>query len=374
MKKKSSNNKLIPPDKNWFQLLTENSLTGAYILRQNEFLYVNHAILKLFGYTYDEFINELSPADLTHDDDKKLLEKNIRKRVDGETDTIHYSFRGIRKDKKIIICEVLGKRIDIDGSPAIIGTLIDITERKKVEEDLLIAKEKAETADKLKTEFISQISHEIRTPLNNILAYVSLIREEVEDKLSPELAEGFKIIDKSTFRLIKTIDQLLNLSKVQTGNYHVNPEYLDLNEDILEDLFMEFFSKAKQKGTEIVYESLTNKKILGDKYLIQQLFANLIENSVKYTETGKIVIKIYLNPEQNVAVDITDTGIGISEDFLPFIFDSFSQDEDVREKNYEGSGLGLSLVKKYAELNKAEVLVKSIKNKGTTFTIVFNNH
>lgn len=372
--KKKSPNKLIPPDENWFQLLTENSLTGAYILRENEFLYVNHAILKLFGYTYNEFINELSPADLTHDDDKKLLEKNIRKRVDGETDTIHYSFRGIRKDKKIIICEVLGKRIDIDGIPAIMGTLIDITERKKVEEDLLIAKEKAETADKLKTEFISQISHEIRTPLNNILAYVSLIREEVEDKLSPELAEGFKIIDKSTFRLIKTIDQLLNLSKVQTGNYYVNPEKLDLNEDILEDLFIEFFSKAKQKGTEIVYENLTNKKILGDKYLIQQLFANLIENSVKYTETGKIVIKIYLNSKQNVAVDITDTGIGISEDFLPFIFDSFSQDEDVRGKNYEGSGLGLSLVKKYAELNNADVLVKSVKNKGTTFTVVFDNH
>ncbi len=248
----------------------------------------------------------------------------------------------------------------------------DITKRKLQEEQLIIAKEKAEKSDKLKTEFLAQMSHEIRTPLNNILTYTSILKEEFEDKLPEGIESAFDVIDNSSQRLIRTIELILNLSRVQTGNFETKFEVFDLHKDLLEDLTLEFFSRAKMKNLSFVYENnSTNTLTYADKYSLGQVFINLFDNAIKYTEKGGI--QIILNELNNkISVSISDTGIGISPQYLPNIFNPFSQEKFDQDKIFEGTGLGLALVKKYVEINKAEIKVVSEKWKGSTFTVILS--
>jgi|Deesub1362A_J573_1020465.scaffolds.fasta_scaffold05607_3 PAS domain S-box-containing protein len=119
-----------------FRTMAEGSLTGVYIVQDGKFRYVNPALAQIFGYKRDELIDKLGPIDLTHPDDRAFVAENIRRRIDGEVESAHYTFRGLRRDGKTIYCEVLGRRIEYQGRPAVIGTLIDITERKRTEQEL----------------------------------------------------------------------------------------------------------------------------------------------------------------------------------------------------------------------------------------------
>jgi signal transduction histidine kinase len=114
------------------------------------------------------------------------------------------------------------------------------------------------------------------------------------------------------------------------------------------------------------------KFIIGDEYSIEQIFRNLLENAIKYTNDGKIAVTIYDTSDNKIALDIKDTGIGISEDFLPKMFENFTQEQQGYTRKYDGNGLGLSLVKGYCELNDIEINVESIKGKGSCFTLLFN--
>ncbi len=245
----------------------------------------------------------------------------------------------------------------------------DITFRKEHEKELIQAKESAEKSDMLKTEFLAQMSHEIRTPLNNILTYTSVLKEEFEDKLPEGLESTFQVIDNSSQRLIRTIELILNLSRIQTGNYDMKLEKFDIDKDLLEDIMLEFFSRAKMKDLNLLFENMAERsKVKADKYSLGQVFINLIENAIKYTRKGSIKIKIY-NDKENVCVDVGDTGIGISSEYIPQLFNPFTQEDIGITRHYEGIGLGLALVKNYAALNNATVSVKSKKGKGSTFTI-----
>ncbi|QQS35439.1 MAG: PAS domain S-box protein [Ignavibacteriales bacterium] len=250
----------------------------------------------------------------------------------------------------------------------------DVTQRKRFEEELIRAKESAERADKLKSEFLAQMSHEIRTPLNNILTYIGLVREEFESKLPVGMESSFKIIDNSSKRLIRTIELILNLSEIQTGNFKVRKEIINLDKDVLENISLEFHSRARAKDIELVYEKRTNNgKIFGDAYSIGQIFNNLLENAIKYTNHGRIDVQLYEKGD-SVCVEVKDTGIGISTEYLPNLFSPFTQEEMGYTRRFEGNGLGLSLVKKYVDINDATISVESEKHKGSTFRVSFKQH
>lgn len=259
-----------------------------------------------------------------------------------------------------------------DQKPSQVYTLFeDITEQMQQEKMLVQAKENAEKSDRLKTEFLAQMSHEIRTPINNILTFINLLREEFEDKLPEELQSSFTILDSSSKRLIRTIELILNMSKIQTGNFETNFEKIDLVKDILDDIVIEFYSRAHEKGLEfIVDKSALKTEIIGDKYSVGQIFVNLVGNALKYTENGYIKI-IVSNRDENLFVSIEDTGKGISEEYLPHLFQPFTQEDSGYTRRFEGTGLGLSLVKKYTEINNALISVESQQGKGTTFCLEF---
>ncbi len=247
-----------------------------------------------------------------------------------------------------------------------------VIERNKYENELKAAKEKAEEASRLKSEFLAQISHEVRTPLNSILSFSNLIESELNGSLSEELKESFDMIRRGGDRLRRTIELLLNASQVQNGKYKVHIENINLEKNILIPIIKQFESAAEEKGLKLEYDNnLKNSNIVCDLYTTGQIFINLIDNAIKYTHKGKIVIKVFKNENGQIQVDIIDTGIGISEEYLPKIFETFSQEETGYTRKYEGIGLGLSLVKEYAAINEIEIKVDSKKGLGSKFSVVF---
>ncbi len=245
----------------------------------------------------------------------------------------------------------------------------DISISKSQEDQLIQAKEEAEKSDRLKTEFLAQVSHEIRTPLNNIITYSSILKEEFESKLPAGFENAFSVIDTSSQRLIRTIDLILNLSKIQTGNFETNFSKFDIEKDLLEDLAIEFYSRAKMKNLELKYKNAAKRtKVFADQYSLGQIFSNLIDNAIKYTPEGEVDINLK-NENNKVCITVCDSGIGISKDYLSKLYSPFTQEEGGINRRYDGTGLGLALVKKYAEINNAEISVKSSKGHGTKFTI-----
>jgi signal transduction histidine kinase len=238
--------------------------------------------------------------------------------------------------------------------------------------DYKIAKERAEASDKLKSEFLGQVSHEIRTPLNAILSFTNLIKDGIEEKTPQDFNEYFEVINRAGARLIRTIELILNISDVNANSYNYKKENFDLVE-IINEINIPLRFKYKDKNLAFKTIAKTNRTDVNlDKFSVFQALSNLIENAYKYTNKGEIKVAIFEKEEIQV-VEISDTGIGISDEFMPRLFDPFSQEDQGFTRKYEGNGLGLTLVKRYCELNGIRIEVNSIKNTGTTFTLTFEN-
>ncbi len=257
-----------------------------------------------------------------------------------------------------------------DGS--LIGIGIDLTDRKEYERDLIEAKERAESADKLKTEFLAQMSHEIRTPINAVIGNHNLLRELVGKEFLEEYIDIFTGIESASRRIIRTIDLILNMAEIQSGSYLPDFSEINLERAVFDRLIKEFKIPAELKKLDLVFESkIDNPVVVGDEYSIIQIFSNIIDNAVKYTNKGSVKIKICSELNKTI-VEISDTGIGISKEFMENLFDAFAQEEAGYSRSYDGNGLGLALVKKYCELNSAHIEAESEKNVGSTFRVIFN--
>ncbi len=249
--------------------------------------------------------------------------------------------------------------------------MVNIKIRKNFELELILSKEKAEKSEKLKTEFLSQMSHEIRTPINIILSYLSLLRDEYDIDNNDDIPVIFQSIDTASERIIRTIDLILNMSEIQAGSYESKPVKINLHE-LITSTIKEFLPQAGRKNLKFNYfENIPEAGILADKYSVNQILQNLIDNAVKYTNEGSISVSID-DAGDNISVSIKDTGIGISEEYIPSLFEPFSQEEQGYTRKFEGNGLGLALVKKYCDINNAEISVKSGKGKGTEFLVLFS--
>ncbi len=247
-----------------------------------------------------------------------------------------------------------------------------VIERKNYEEEILLTQKKAETASKIKTEFLAQMSHEIRTPLNTIMSFSNLLKSELGKKIGNKYEDYFSSIEHGTSRLVRTMDLLLCASHVHSGEYKINLTELEVEKDIIKPIVDKFTKKAKSKGILLTYKNISpNSRLICDNYSVTQIFINLLDNAIKFTNSGKVEIIIKNNEKKQLQVDVTDTGVGISEKYLPEIFELFSQEETGYTRKFEGMGLGLMLVKEYSLLNKADVQIVSKKNKGTTFSVIF---
>ncbi len=335
-------------------------------------IFVNNYWTQLTGYKINESIGR-PIIDFIYSDDEKRINKEIISIIFNKKESAKSEARITTKSGGMKWMEINAHLTREDHKiVGISGTITDIHERKLAEEELVKAKERAEESDRLKSVFLAQVSHEVRTPLNVVLNYNSIISEIIQEKLPGELESELKAVEDGGKRLMRTIDLILNMSLIQTGNYDIKLEKIDLK-DLLVRLVNEFNSLAKEKNLQLNFDpGNVESFILGDEYTLAQTFQNLLDNAIKYTEQGKVDVKIYNNGNGKINVDVKDTGIGISKEYIPNLFKPFSQEEEGYSRKFEGNGLGLALTKKYIELNNADINVNSKKGEGTTFTVILN--
>ena len=333
--------------------------------------YVNPRFTQLTGYSFDEVIGKnprfLKSGETIDNDYKKLWNTLLN------NETWRGEFHNKKKNGELYWESVsISPIVEAQGKIThFLAIKEDITDKKIIEKELIKAKEKAEESDRLKSEFLAQMSHEIRSPINIILSYNSFIKEELEGKLDKYLATSFDTIDSAGKRLLRTLNLILNMAAVQSGYVDFQFSPIDIR-SILAELVKEFEYSAKNKNLNLLLTSNTNKsKILADDYIVSEIFQNLIGNAIKYTLNGKVEIKLF-ESEGKLYAEVIDSGIGISEEYIPKLFLPFTQEETGYSRKYEGNGLGLALVKKYVELINAEIKVCSKKGAGSTFTVIFN--
>ncbi len=336
--------------------------------------FINPFWEEITGYKRSETIHN-SFIDFIYAEDKTRAAKKFVSLISGRKQYINFEIRFEKKDGSIRWMNANAKvSFSHDAKMlGVSGTLTDIHDKKIAEEELIIAKEKAEESDRLKSLFLAQISHEIRTPVNNILNYTSMVQETDEAKSVGIIKEAVESIGNGGKRLVRTIDLILNMSMVQTGNYDLSPKLLNL-EEILFKLVTEFSYVAETKNLKLFLQNDSiNANVFVDEYTIIHAFQNLIDNGIKYTKNGHVGVTLF-NSVNGVSVSIEDTGIGISKDYLKKIFQPFTQEESGYSRSFEGNGLGLALTKKYFEMNNAKISVESEKGKGTKFKISFCNN
>ncbi len=347
----------------------EQSPVGILITDlEHKIVFANSYITNLTGYMLEEIIGE--NADVINSDTESCndIEKTVKA---GQVWRGEVKKRKKNGDHYWALCTVAAIK---DKENRIINYLyvqFDTTERKEMIEELVKARDEAKKADRLKAEFLTQISHEIRSPINALLSFSSMIKYEIADKIDDDLKYAFDSMENAGQRLVRTVDLILNMSEVQTGAYDYRPTDIDVS-GLLAGIYLEMKPIADRKGIELKFDDRLNSvSIYKDEYTIKQVFLNIIDNAIKYTDNGSVIIKTYKNEEGKVVVSVSDTGIGISEKYLSQIFDPFTQEDQGYTRKYEGNGLGLSLVKQYLELNKAELSIQSEKGAGSTFTVTF---
>ncbi len=370
---------------------------------------------EILGYSQEEFskVNRKQFYGLVHPDDVKMLKDTIAKVLEEKRAHFEVEFRLKHKHGKyIFVYAESGFLSNKKGKPyKMVGSIKDVSykkiqeeelkrykshleelvqertrllqetlkklqeeidERKKKEEQLQIAKKKVEAANKLKSEFLAQMSHEIRTPINVLISYTSLLQAELEDKLDPELKEAFHAISLAGDRIIRTVELILNMTDLQTGSFEPHFQKWDVYDQILRRVFFEYLPKAKEKNLALILnepEGDTHAAV--DEFSVRHIFANIIDNAIKYTHKGQVNIRAYRNPDNKLTFEISDTGIGIDEKYIPHLFEAFSQEQQGYTRKFEGNGLGLALVKQYCDINDIDIEIKSEKGKGTTVYLTF---
>lgn len=244
----------------------------------------------------------------------------------------------------------------------------DITEKKRIVEDLIRAKNKAEESNKLKTEFLHNMSHEIRTPMNGIIGFSEILSDEQLDTTQRKLYTD--IIIKSSYQLLNIIDDILEISQLETRQVNLNPEVFCVVQ-FIQELHLQFAAKMKEKGLEFTVNTPCVDEpvyIRTDKIKFNRIVISLIDNALKFTEKGSVEIGFSIENGQ-LKIYVKDTGIGISENYLERIFDRFEQEEKELSRKYGGIGLGLSISRENVRLLGGTISVESVKQAGSTFYV-----
>lgn len=333
-------------------------------------VFVNDASLRMFEASTVEELVDRSVFDFIMTDFERRDDNRFQYLLRQSEEIYDVKGQLEKLDGQIIDIELTAIPITYGEKEAHHIVIRDITQQERQKTELIAAKERAEQSDKLKDAFIANISHEIRTPLHIIIGYSNLITNELIGQLYPEMESYFQAIRRGSQRLMRTVEHILNISSIQVGTFSVQPEEIRVS-DRIEELVHELKSLAHKKGLLLNYRTECPSVILyADRYCIDQAVSNVIDNAIKFTKKGHIDVRVYCQ-DRRVCIEIADTGIGMAPEYLPKVFSVFSQEASGYTRPFDGLGLGLSLTKKYVELNRGSITVKSGKGKGSVFTLQF---
>jgi PAS domain S-box-containing protein len=348
-----------------YRLLVENANDGIIISQEDQFIYTNARFAQIMGYNHDE-LNKISfKAIYTKQGIKDLYERNI-KRINGEVLPNYYQTTFRKKNGVIIQVDVNYQIIYYKNKPATFAIIRDITKQKEAERALLLALEKAEESDRLKSAFLANMSHEIRTPMNGIMGFSKLLRKK--DLSSDKRDMYLNIIDQSSQRMLNIINDLIDISKIESGQMKVDLKETNIN-DIIKYMFNFFEPEclAKNIKLKIKHPLMDDKAVIHtDQNKLEAILINLLKNAIKFTDKGSIECG-YEENGHDLMFYVKDTGIGIPENKTASIFDRFVQADSSMSKPYEGAGLGLSISKAFVEMLGGNLEVSSEFQKGSTF-------
>lgn len=354
-----------------FKNLAENSTQGMLIISmEGELKYINKVFKKVFSTGKEIKINGENFGEiLIKERVQKVLDNgNFKKELKIEVD-----------NKKRIFIENLFPILNDKGEIIYIGDIVsEITEEREISETLEEALNDAEKANKAKSNFLANMSHELRTPMNGILGISEMMMKYDAENLSYDQLEGLRLINNSGDKLLEIINDILDIAKIEAGKLLLKIQLLNFIEMLsdVESIIKKLIESDKDKkgkveffidkSTEIPEYFYTDKKIL------HQILMNLLGNAYKFTNSGKIVLEIYSDNDK-LNFEVTDTGIGIKNENLEYIFEKFTQIDDNLTKQYKGTGLGLNICKSLVEKLGGEISIKSKYGVGTTVKFSIKN-
>ncbi len=363
-----------------YRIATEETMVAVW--ERNLETNKGHAdpvLFEILGYPIPDVEDSFSIwKNYIHPVDMEVITKLNQELREGKIKELNFKFRATDKDGNIrwFIDKGVALKNSKGVTTRLIGTISDITQQQKIEEQLILSKEKAEEADTLKSAFLANMSHEIRTPMNGILGFSDLLKSE--ETTEKERNSYIDIIHQSGKQLLNIINDILDISKIEVGQIQINEEDCSIN-DMLDELMGLFKPEIvdKKKLRLEIHKDLGNLDsiIKTDGMRLRQILTNLINNALKFTSKGYIEFGYLLVPADEPGNKINhylqfyvkDTGIGIPYSKREIIFDRFRQSDESHTRKFGGTGLGLAISKGFAELLGGHIWHESIEKAGSTF-------
>lgn len=380
-----------------YRTLFESANDAILLLRDGVIIECNSETESTFGYSREELVGR-EPASFSNEvqpEGQGSLDKFAKlMRLVLEKGALTFEWQFRRLDDQVFYAEVSLNTVELSGETLVQAMVRDITVRKKAEialrelnvhlekrvadrtHQLEKAKERAESADRLKSVFLATMSHELRTPLNSIIGFTGILLQELPGPLNEEQQKQMKMVQGSARHLLALINDVLDISKIEAGQLEVVNDEFEFGDavskvtDIVHPL-------AERKGLDLEVDVASGiGKVVADQRRVEQILINLVNNAIKFTDEGRVQIRAAVHPaEANpkkrvVQVDVVDSGIGIKEDDLAKLFQPFQQIDTGLARQHEGTGLGLVICKRLADLMGGEIKVASSWEQGSTFSLL----
>jgi PAS domain S-box-containing protein len=353
-----------------FEFLFENLGDALYLLnKKGDFVKVNKKTTQYLGYSKEELL-KMNVLDINEPQNilksKKII-KNIKKNKKLLFETNH-----ITKNGDIKTVEVTSRYINLNNKGLIFSSVRDVTQKKRMEQDLLFSKEKAQESEKLKYAFLNNISHQVRTPLNGILGIVDMLENNDANLTLEKRAEYFEIIRKCSDKLLNTIEDVIEVSKLSSGITEPKTSSFSLKSEV-EKLIKKIKEIHNENKNTFSLEMDTNITIIKtDKDILIRVLKNLMDNAFKFNFNKNLKLTIQ-NRDESIFFSMEDDGNGIQENNINRIFEPFTQSDFGLNQVIKGSGLGLAISKKIVNCLGGDLKVENLNNQGVKFYFTIPN-
>ncbi len=349
--------------------IVEMATTGIVLIRNRIIVRCNKKMEEIFGYDSGELVGKTTGVWYENDDLFVETGRVIAKQVE-KTGFFFQEWQLVRKDGTRFWARMSARGISPRSAPLeLVGIVEDITAERETMETLRQAKERAESADRLKSAFLATMSHELRTPLNSIIGFTGILLQRLGGPLNDEQDKQLRMVYNSAKHLLDLINDVLDISKIEAEQLNIVHEEFNLRESV-EKVIKSSHPLVDKKGIGFSVSIAPEIGLIkSDRRRVEQILLNLLSNAVKFTEEGFIRMDCRFR-ENKIIIAVSDSGIGIKPEDMGALFNAFHQIESGITRKYDGTGLGLSICEKLARLLGGEIEVESVWGKGSTFRLI----